>query len=285
LNKYTFIIGAHKTGTTFINKLLLHNKSTLEDNKIWFEASGTVKDKLTKHLYKDIGDYKARKVYKSLCLDHKLFERGIYSHENISGTIPSFVENKAFYPKIGERVRRLARIMRDEPVDIFLFIRKYDDHIMSCYSEYMRAKGYIPFQRFHRMAFSTSPSWPKLIQEIKDNYPTATIKVADNSDIAQRPLEVLSSILGEKAASLNLEIPETIYSRPAISESGLKVITLMHRFGYKNIDPKFIDRLAKVLPKSEQYGKLDELNDELKAEYKELYLEHIKILNKDLVKF
>jgi len=276
LNKYTFIIGAHKTGTTFANKVLLHNREALNSSKVWFEASSAVKHKLTRFLSKDLTEKILKETREYINSREKQYDRVIFSHENISGTIPSFVNSRSFYPNIGERVSSLENIMDGKNADIIFFIRQYDDHIISCYSEYIRSAGFVSFRKFYNRAFEKQPSWVKVIETVQSNYPNASLRVFDHKDFYSRPTGVLQEIIGKPI--LRLEIPETIYARPAISQTGVNVINLLAYHGYKDLDPSLIDQLAKILPKNKVFGALDELPAELKLKHKECYERDKKIL-------
>ena len=265
-------MGAHKTGTTYINKLLLSNQTLLSDNGVLFRASNEVLENITMHLCKSLSVKDKSKIQKFVSHQDKEFEKIIFSHENISGNIPSFVRNEGIYPNIYKRIRSLNDILDGRSIDIVFFIRRYDGFILSCYSEYMRSMGYVPFEKFHNTVFHSEPSWVDVVDSIQVAYPNAKLRVFEQNQIRTDATRVVQHIMG--LPDIMLKVPEALEGRRSISDTGVNVLALMTCYGQEVIDKSFVNALSRLLPKQGPFDSINQLTEAEINKYKDLYLSH-----------
>lgn len=279
MNKYAFLIGAHKAGTTFLNKTLRLNNSQVRSNGVWFESTETVKPNVSTHLSRANSQAQREQILDYIRQDKRKYHRVIFSNENLSGTIPSFFKRQSLYPNIADRIAELSAIMQGKAVDLFLVVRSYDKFVSSCYSEFIRARGFdIGFREFQDAVLSSEPSWVNIVERVQTAYPNATIKVLQQQDIANDLDFVLTSITGLDCSSFKL--PAKFEGRQSLSESGMDVLALMQHFGYDSIEPEFINRLAMILPSSKHFGRPFYMSQNDAEYYSERYQHHIDELSR-----
>ncbi|MDG1905462.1 MAG: hypothetical protein P8I38_07535 [Arenicella sp.] len=280
MNQFAFLIGAHKTGTTYFNKVLLANLDLLKESGVYFEASGTVKRELTKYLNKPLSEGSANSklaTTREYLFRHKKdFQRLLFSNENISGNIESLKKNKVMYPNVSSRVKNLNVIFEGEPVDLYFFIRNYSDFIESSYSEYIRNCGYIPFSKFHATAFENGACWITVIDNIIDVFPSAHLVVVDNQQLRDHSVDVMNELTSLKLSEYGRI--EKDLGRASLSAHGLEIVQQKNRLRLTRLPAKQVDAIAKKYPKSKKYGELQLLTPELRNAYDVQYTRDLETL-------
>ena len=173
----------------------------------------------------------------------------VFVHENISGIISTLYHRGVLYARVKVRLQALREVMRAKPIDIVFSIRRYDAFLESCYSEYIRNYEFKTFAEFENRLDVDNISWLKVLDDISTAYTEARLRCYDfnlikSSDGEKRIYELL---IGRKLP-LNLDVE--VSSRPAISQSGVEVLEFLQRKGFDLSDPRLVEGLAKILPKS-----------------------------------
>ena len=274
MNKFCFLIGAHKTGSTYLSKKLLLNQNLLKDNGIRFETTGTVSPNLSRLLNDSEADADVmRRIRNFIYEKEDEYERVAFAHENISGIVASFFSYGRLYPRIGKRVELLFQVMEGMPVDIMFSIRSYDSFILSFYSENIREYGFVTFEEFEQRVVKPDLSWVRVLEDIYNAYPGANLKIYDYSLLTDNEQLITDSIIAR--TGLRLEEAEVKIARPSISQKGLDVLHLLIRLGFTELSPKLINFVAEILPKSKSLGRLNPWTDpESPSRLRELYADH-----------
>jgi len=277
-NKMCFLIGAHKTGTTYIAYRLKENSEQLLSKGIRFESTWTLNQKVTKVLLDSESDGTVRKeIQQYLVAGIETNNRHLFIHENLSGIIDSFLSMGHYYPRIGVRMSCLRKILEDMPIDIVFAIRDYPTFILSCYSEYIRNRKFISFNEFVDKAHMEPPSWIRVIAEIANAYPTANVCWYEYSLLSTNEDIIFSGLLGN---SIDLLAPKKKIVRPSISQTGIELCTALLDAGVLSLeDNKFIDIVANHLPKSDKFGVFNPLSgSDIEKELNNLYANHVTFL-------
>ncbi len=255
MNKFCFFIGAHKTGTTYVNRKLMANDKVLLSNAIRFEASEIVGPNLSAYLHDSRHDsiVKARHYIRK---DQDKYRRIVLSHENLSGILKSLYWAKELYPHIKNRMKVLYEIMEGESIDIVFNIRSYEQFLLSAYSEFIRSYGYVPFPDFESKIKNNHFSWLNVLDNIQSGYPNANLLVHDYALLRDNEEVILQALLGSNE-QLPLRKSKSHRRRPSISKKGIEVLEVIRTLGIQKTRPEFINILAFCLPKSSILNGID----------------------------
>ena len=267
MNRICFFIGAHKTGTTYVNKTLLLNQAEINQRDIRVEITSTMKSNLTNLILRN--DAKSRKLAQKFIYDKiDSYNRCIFSHENISGLIPSFYNKRTIYPNIGHRVKNLRAMMDGKKIDLVFSIRPYTGFVIASYSEYIRGnEGYIPFNAFRKTVIKKGISWKKVIDDIKQNYPEADLHIYEQSVLRHDQQKIFKLLLGQ---SIEMQKIKKSKGRPSISHEGFAIVNLLQEHGVDH-NKKLINQIASILPKGDKFRAYDPWSKSMKQKLEDQY--------------
>lgn len=171
-NKAYIHLGAHKTGTTFIQRNLWSNKELIE-SKTNFKIIEPQKNKIylkARMLFQNINaglktDYNfSYNLFKKLLNDHKdkdiiISDETFMGHSNLQ-------KSKVLYPKFEEVISNLKLIFKNYDLKIILGVRKTPEFIQSCFFQTIKEGSGINIVDFINKINLNEFSWLKLIKFI-----------------------------------------------------------------------------------------------------------------------
>lgn len=261
-------LGAHKTATTYIQELLLLNRSKSAANGLAYWPLSMVRP-LVRNLIKVSEqqrqvllparfDGKAKAVQQArrdlaYLVSHDM--PTTISEENILGD-PEDCYVATFYPNAEQRLGFVVSAMPDTPIELYLCVRSYPDFLASIYGESIRHGGFIPIETFKAAHQSPEGQWNDLIDRLRGVVPQAKIIVwpyegfrelepvivsrlsgIDYAEMARLPVaRVLPSASSEAIMAMAVAAPSL--SRP---QRVFKMLALQHEFpageGTSRFDP------------------------------------------------
>ena len=219
-------LGSHKTATTYLQNLLDNNRGLLADRGVTYWPLDVVRPIIHRffefeHLYNGsmlyrvrAGDYERNIIASQVGGLFQDQNHVIISDENIFGGCDDLLRNQ-FYPDAESRLRMLAKVLPDWPIEVWLSIRRYDDFFSSVYGEGLRGGHYAPLQEF--LSFFAEPKtyWLDSIRRIQRALPSAKLIVWDFGDFKKLEGDILQGLTGIDPNSLRY--PDEKLVRPSAS--------------------------------------------------------------------
>ncbi|MCP5088015.1 MAG: hypothetical protein GY952_14575 [Rhodobacteraceae bacterium] len=144
-------IGAHRSATKHLRRMLEVNRDLLEDQGICLpeeEFAVQVFTKAVKAVRKGgkVDDINAELLF-NLTGDRE-YRRIVLIDANISGSLLRPVGKEYFYPRIGNTIAQIYETLDGLPMRLFISLRNPATFIPSCYAEGIRHSNQITFEKF-----------------------------------------------------------------------------------------------------------------------------------------
>lgn len=167
-------VGAHRTGTTSVQKYLYKNQQRLRENGIeTFFPPATRKT--------------------TISLSSNSYPRVLISDENILGTMENNIRKGCLYPDAGERLLRYNSFLGDVQT-IYLSIRNTVDWWSSAISFITKYTGTFPDKRQLLNISNSSRKWSEVINDITSVAPNAEIVIREFSWKTDNPKQQLHNV-------------------------------------------------------------------------------------------
>lgn len=206
-------LGAHKTGTTYLQRSL-----DLSKDALW--ASGV--------FYLELLDFRGK--YGRPLLDgrsepapNEYQEPGnrvnLIFDENIPGYVQGALRPRGLYSEMTTRIDRILEYLELVPDEIVFGIRSYDSFYPSLYCETLKSTKYQTFEQFlskslprHKQASGIGPTidrmshmrWIYLLDRIARYYPQVKVQVYFYEQLRGNEARLLSSVTGVPADQFDL---------------------------------------------------------------------------------
>jgi len=184
----TLHIGAHRSGTTTLQKFLRANRSVLDDHNIAYWGPERTRSGLFSGLFKHPARVtrdslrRARRSTGLIQIELERFERAgmtelIVSEENMLGGLLENIEKCRLYPNAGDRLSRFRRGFAGRNLRIALSIRSYDSYWASAFG-YSVMRGYdVPDARVLDQMVTQPRRWRSVITALSEVFPEAELIV------------------------------------------------------------------------------------------------------------
>ncbi len=202
----TLHLGAHKTGSTFIQDAFAQNQDALAAAGRHYIPLGPFRDSFTKLSFnRDTGKPGAvqRRAQAAEYLKQELAAAGdrhvLLSEENLLGTPAEMVRlGQGMYPRFDQRIALISELLAGQRAEIFLAVRHQAEFARSVFTENLRIspKDFTPVEAFREAWLNQIPSWVPLIQSIRDAFPGAPITVWNFKLFRRDPQLILREIAG-----------------------------------------------------------------------------------------
>ncbi|WP_274869722.1 hypothetical protein [Phaeobacter gallaeciensis] len=183
-------LGAHKTGTTYLQSLLPHARAALARAGLLHVGLAAFRS-----LYTDPVLNGGVGTPTPLPRDDAKAPRYLIFDENIPALVHDVLSRHALYPDGAERALQLARRAGIRPSRIVLGIRSFDSYLPSLYCEVLKSMPFLPFADFNRIPL-TALSWSNLIERLAAAFPLAQICVYRAEDLKGREADLLAWVTG-----------------------------------------------------------------------------------------
>ena len=211
-------LGAHKTGTTFLQKSLMLSQEALAHHGLRYMDLDEFRAKYTRPLLYGRGFGRAPEPDENLNL---IFD------ENIPGLVQHALSAKGLYPDIAARSRKVCAHFGLHDPDIYFGVRNYVGFLPSLYCEALKSTPYRPFDQFYR-AGRHRIDWNNVLDQLRQAFPNSRIYVYFYEDLRGNEAHLLSRITG--VAESSFVIPEKI-SRPGFSHAAVESLFELSKSG------------------------------------------------------
>lgn len=261
LTKCILHIGAHKTGTTFLQAVLKHNSEKLRENGIVFLSPKKVRNGFIGCIYrgavKEGGEWlkKRTRDCHTLLISEEKLPGNYYS---ISAGFP--------YQQSGEFIGNLISMLPEETdVQLLLSVREYSDFIESCYLQYLKHHPSKPysFERYLGMFDNASSGWCAVIEQLLAVARVSKIHVWPYEAFRRENNNVIS--IFESIIETPIAVPNFERTRnPSFSDVALNLLLAAHGLK-KSHHKKFRKWLMHNLTTSDGYNKPELMNDSMRS--------------------
>lgn len=202
----TLHLGAHKTGSTFIQDAFAQNQGALAAAGRHYIPLGPFRDGFTKLSFnRDLSKPGAaqRRAQATDYLMGELAAAGdrhvVLSEENLLGTPAEMVRlGQGIYPRFDQRIALISELLAGQPVEVFLAVRHQAEFARSVFTENLRLspKDFTPVEAFRDAWLTQIPSWVPLIHSIRGAFPGAALTVWNFKLFRRDPQRILRAIAG-----------------------------------------------------------------------------------------
>jgi hypothetical protein len=219
-------VGAHKTGTSHLQSVLVSNRAAIAAHGITFLDTGSFRRKLGFPLLRG----GAQVAQQAADLSPTVFSSGkaLISDENILGRHDRWSDDGTYYPHLEANIGKLRALWPGQ-VRLLFCVRDYADWVESCYLQMIKMHKVIRFDKYLKQVDLNLLSWPRMLERLLNATDGMSITVwsyehyrKDNDAIISYLSQELGFPLVVKPASL-----KTVNS--SLSEAALKVLMAAHR--------------------------------------------------------
>lgn len=236
----TFWLGAHKTGTTFLQKTLWESRDALVAKGVGYEELEAGRNRFMRPLL-------APDSFIGPLTPGALFTRGseqtLVFDENIIGLVQQALSNRRLYPLAIDRLNQFVAHTGLEPDEIVFGIRSFDGYLPSLYCETLKATPFKPFNRFLRR-LPVKPSWTELIQRLQTRFPRAQMRVYQYEQLRGNETQLLSRILPLTPDEFTLHQSD---ERPGFSQAAIDRLETLYKKG--EVTRPMVSRVVRNNPK------------------------------------
>ena len=131
--------------------------------------------------------------------------RLMISEENILGMVPGpgVARDGLLYPRAGQRLRRLRRVLPEAPVTLALALREGAGFLASCHVQALMAGRIAPFSQVFGGVDPAGLDWAGLGARLMHAWPGARVVVWDHADWPALRDQVATALLGAGTAPLD----------------------------------------------------------------------------------
>ncbi|MDO5705245.1 MAG: hypothetical protein Q4G49_09275 [Paracoccus sp. (in: a-proteobacteria)] len=256
-------LGAHKTGTTFLQNALDLSAGALESAGYRYMSLVAFRNHYLRPLIYDGNHGEPPPPPPGLNL---IFD------ENIPGLVQGALGTTGLYPRTAERSRKVADHFGLRTPDIYFCVRNYATFLPSLFCETLKSTPYRPFARFYDP--DQHPlDWNSVIDQLRAAFPDSRISVYQNEALRGREAALLSYITGIPAADFT--IPSGT-ERPGFSHKAVR--TLYHLSKTRTVSRADVFAAVRHYPKGTDWPAFDPLSDEAKADLTTAYQQHVRRL-------
>ncbi|MGR7921043.1 sulfotransferase domain-containing protein [Zobellella denitrificans] len=159
--------GAHKTGTTYLQRVL--EKNLKDETHIWFKTRSFFYHNITRPLIEKKEKTLENNAQQLLLSAVQDYDKILISEENISGRFYCWNENE-FYPDMNKNILKLTKALRKQPtehtIDLIFTIRNHADWYESMYLQKVKNGYATNFEKFREKTKIENISFSKLINKL-----------------------------------------------------------------------------------------------------------------------
>lgn len=214
-------IGAHKTGTSLLQKYMRDNEKLLFANGLVYISRSDMNGYVgwgrplleTPELFRD------RITSEAKANPGKTI---VASQENTLGR--PMTEGKAgFYPDSAPRIEALERVGEDVDLKIIYYIRGQWSFVESYYLQLVHQGSFTPFDEWYSWFEPEELSWSPLVSNLRQVFGEDAVTVADFGEIAEGQNKFVERFLRRVDPSISLPVSYGPSRNRSISEKGLRI--------------------------------------------------------------
>ncbi len=222
-------MGAHKTGTSLVQKYCRDNLALLRREKLVYLARGEMNDLIGWGAeLRDTPDLLASRLR---ALTRNRFVRDVIaSHENTIGRPFLARVGPTLYPQAPELIEALAEVLRPYRVRIVLSIRPQDEFLESYYLQTIQVGKHYTFEKWLSGIDLDAISWRPLVTVLHDAFGAENVELMDFRRIREGQDAYLRYFFSLADPDLDLPISYEPTRNASISGKGLELALAANGF-------------------------------------------------------
>jgi hypothetical protein len=253
-------LGAHKTGSTYLQKSFLASLQSFDSIGISYIPLAESRSLVLPAVRGKSPFMGANSTVIRGCRDllaDRFREHGavLLSDENLLGSLYRFSGGRGLYPSSQANIRSLVDIMgRDVEVIVYLSVRSYASWLQSAYVQLLKRRRLVAFADFIKNVRFSSLSWPGLVERISRALPGAKIVIWPYELFAKDNALVLA-YLAQKLGGVDLQMVAA-RPNPSLSAIAHEILMTCKQAGIEESDiPSLLKYLQAHLSVARGYAK------------------------------
>lgn len=264
-------LGAHKTGTTFLQKSLDLSQEALRAQGVTYVELDEFRDKYTRPL---INGRAGLEVAASQ-FDSQGPGTNLVFDENIPALVQHVCTPEGVYCQGPARARKMADHLGLATPTLVLGIRSFTGYLPSLYCESLKANPFKPFRKFLRTPMENL-RWYPWVKALQAVFPGSPMLVYPYESLRGQETALLSQVIGIPATAFTLL---DSVERPGFSHRAIRRLREMHKTG--KVEHKDLRAAVKRFPKGAEFPGFHPWNAPEKELLKQLYAQDIAALKAD----
>lgn len=219
----TLWIGAHKTGTTYLQHCLEASRPALELLAICYPELNRFRTDYTRPLLSAGRPEAAAEPIENwpACSQVLIFD------ENIPALVQDALGPEQLYPQAERRIGRMIDHLGLDAPRLVLGIRALDTYLPSLYCEALKSTPFRPFESFLPPPDPTGGiwRWSELVGRLRQAFPDSEFLVYRAEDLRGHEAELLAEVTGLPAETLTLAAQG---QRPGFSQYAIEELCRQH---------------------------------------------------------
>jgi hypothetical protein len=256
-------LGAHKTGTTFLQETLTLSRDALEKNNVHYMDLDEFRERYTRPLIyrRHYGPPQPINSKVNLIFD-----------ENIPNLVQHALSKKGLYPDLVTNSMKISKYFGLKNPDIYFGIRNYAGFIPSLYCEVLKSTPFKIFRQFYNSNIHVA-DWSDVAQRLHTAFPESIIYIYLYENLRGNEGKLLSQATKVPASDFN--IPSKI-SRPGFSNAAVGILDEIAQD--RMVTRNDVTLAIKKFPKSKKYTSFQPFSEEELKNLTEKYQNHIRDL-------
>ncbi|NCC60772.1 MAG: hypothetical protein EOM12_07480 [Verrucomicrobiae bacterium] len=280
MKKLVLHLGAHKTGSTFIQNTMKENSSLLNSCGVKYFGGEDARINFTRNIVYPVVGLRESSFSENeleaqcrLLLSEKLekYNSMFLSNENVLGFCDLIKSSGYIYPKSDQILRFLSKLTDSWDVKLVFLIRNYAEFIESTYVQKIKEGFTYDFEDYQSECSLIKVSWVPIVKRMREIFGGNNVHVIKYEDFKQQQGDYLAEvmeILGCNGSFLNFDLEKNVnpsYSKVAI-ELARKANEVLKGDDLRDYRG-FLTRRFPV----KKYGRPNLFNDKQKAMYSSKY--------------
>jgi hypothetical protein len=223
--KVTLHLGAHKTGTTLLQRYLKINRETLAAKRIGVMLLREVTSHLGSWTRELTGDTSR---FAAALKEHedKGHKHLVISCEDLLG--PAFVRRlPGIYPQSAPRLESLARLLQGRDTHAVLYLRPQSEFLASWYLQTVNMGNSTPFPEWYAGLKIQTLSWQPLVERVQTLFGAEKSRIADFRDIRRGAEAYIESFARHSGLPFPLKLPREDLQNVSFGDKGLEIAMLV----------------------------------------------------------
>jgi len=258
-------VGAHKTATTYIQKVLLANRDMLARHRIKYIPMQNVRKNLTRKVQAHVNRVVSRSssVRGIREFIEKRFPEDcdtlVISDENIVGSCKEICRKSDIYPAAVDRLQLLAEALQGYEVNVYFCVRDYVEFLPSAYCEYLRHNDFMSFEQFLAGLDPQAEYWSRVVTDLIGVFGNASAHVWCYEDFRKGVKSVMADLVSSDDVALSYDVED---ARPSMSDLSMRALCKLDEVLAPADTRKLVKAVTTVFPKGEGYAGYSPWNDE-----------------------
>jgi hypothetical protein len=172
----------------------------------------------------------------------------ILSEENIIGVPNDLTRHAGLYPFSKNRIKALTNVFPHAEIRIFFSLRSYETFYRSAYSEIIRNRGFLRFDKFYDPVRFEHNSWLGVVAGMAQVVPKSQITLWSYEDFRKLAPTIISMLTDGMDAAEMMARYDKKTTRPSLSRKTIEILGDLEPVLDRVESIRFAKRLSKAYP-------------------------------------